>query len=47
MLVVGDREREAGEVALREHHAGDRGSVSVEEFAARVREEISARSHRE
>jgi threonyl-tRNA synthetase len=46
MLVVGDREREADEVALREHRGGDRGSVKVAEFAARVRHEISVRAPR-
>jgi threonyl-tRNA synthetase len=46
MLVVGDREQAADEVALREHRAGDRGSVKVQEFAARVREEIEARARR-
>jgi threonyl-tRNA synthetase len=44
MLVVGDREQEAGEVALREHRAGQEGSVEVEEFAARVLEETRTRS---
>jgi threonyl-tRNA synthetase len=44
MLVVGDREQEAGEVALREHRRGDAGSVSVEAFAERVRAETISRS---
>jgi threonyl-tRNA synthetase len=44
MLVVGDREQEAGAVALREHRAGDRGSVEVGDFAARVREETNTRA---
>jgi threonyl-tRNA synthetase len=44
MLVVGDREQEADEVALREHRAGDRGSVKVGDFAARVREETNIRA---
>ncbi len=47
MLVVGDREQEAGEVALREHPGGDRGSVSVEAFAARVAEEARTRAPRD
>jgi len=38
MLVVGDREEETGEVALRAHGEGDVGTESVEAFAARVRE---------
>jgi threonyl-tRNA synthetase len=46
MLVVGDREQAADEVALREHRGGDRGSVKLDEFAARVRGDISARTPR-
>jgi threonyl-tRNA synthetase len=38
MLVVGDREQEAGEVSVREHRAGDTGSEAVAEFAGRVGE---------
>jgi threonyl-tRNA synthetase len=44
MLVVGDRELEAGQVAVREHRAGDEGSVTVEEFAMRARVQIENRS---
>jgi threonyl-tRNA synthetase len=36
MLVVGDREQEAGEVSLRSHDAGDLGSVPTGEAAARI-----------
>ncbi len=32
MLVVGDRERDAGEAALREHPGGDRGPINVGDF---------------
>ncbi len=46
MLVVGDREQESDEVALREHRAGDQGLVSVEAFSDRVRAEIDARAAR-
>jgi threonyl-tRNA synthetase len=46
MLVVGDREREAGEVALREHGKGNAGSISVEDFVERVRAETTSRSPR-
>jgi threonyl-tRNA synthetase len=46
MLVVGDRERDAGEAALRAHPGGDRGPIKVDEFAARVREEIRTRAPR-
>jgi threonyl-tRNA synthetase len=36
MLVVGDREREAGAVSVRSHDEGDLGQMSVEELAGRV-----------
>jgi threonyl-tRNA synthetase len=44
MLVVGDREREAGEVSLREHGRGDSGQEPVERFIERVRAETTNRS---
>ncbi|MGA2925057.1 MAG: threonine--tRNA ligase [Solirubrobacteraceae bacterium] len=44
MLVVGDREREAGQVGLREHRRGDAGSVGVDEFMARLAAEVKSRS---
>jgi threonyl-tRNA synthetase len=44
MLVVGDREAETSTVAVREHHGGDAGSLDVEAFAARVREETLKRA---
>jgi len=43
MLVVGDREAEAGQVSVREHHGGDEGAMDVEAFSARVREASAAR----
>jgi threonyl-tRNA synthetase len=43
MLVVGDREAEEGTVALRRHGAGDEGSVAVDEFVARLRDEAASR----
>ncbi len=39
MLVVGDRERDAGAVAVRAHEEGELGAMPVAEFAARVRGE--------
>ena len=36
MLVVGDREAEAGTVAVRSHEDGDLGSESLEQFAMRL-----------
>jgi threonyl-tRNA synthetase len=44
MLVVGDREAEADEVALREHRRGDAGSVPVDELVERVLRETRERS---
>ncbi|MGI9080823.1 MAG: threonine--tRNA ligase [Thermoleophilaceae bacterium] len=43
MLVVGDREAEAGEVGVRRHGEGDLGSASVADFAARCAKEIAGR----
>ncbi|MFI5027701.1 MAG: threonine--tRNA ligase [Solirubrobacterales bacterium] len=39
MLVVGDREEEAGALAIRAHEEGELGAMTVVEFAARVRGE--------
>jgi threonyl-tRNA synthetase len=39
MLVVGDREQEAGAVAVRSHQDGELGAMPAGEFAARVRAE--------
>ncbi|MEJ7824854.1 MAG: threonine--tRNA ligase [Solirubrobacteraceae bacterium] len=36
MLVIGDREAEAGTVGVREHRRGDTGSMPVEEFVERL-----------
>ena len=46
MLVVGDREQEAGEVGLREHGRGDAGTLTIEAFGSRLREQIERRSLR-
>ena len=43
MLVVGDREAEDGTVSVREHRQGDTGSVTVADFAERVRRETEER----
>jgi threonyl-tRNA synthetase len=37
MLIVGEREQEAGLLAVREHRAGDVGSQTLEEFGERLR----------
>ncbi len=39
MLVVGDREQEAGAVAVRSHGEGELGAMGIAEFAERVRGE--------
>jgi threonyl-tRNA synthetase len=44
MLVVGDREQEAGEVGVREHGAGDTGAVAVGEFLSRIAGLIARRA---
>ncbi|MGI8944901.1 MAG: His/Gly/Thr/Pro-type tRNA ligase C-terminal domain-containing protein, partial [Thermoleophilaceae bacterium] len=44
MLVVGDQEEKAGEVAVRRHREGDLGSLAVAEFAAARADEIAART---
>ncbi|MGH2915917.1 MAG: hypothetical protein ACRDMX_13115 [Solirubrobacteraceae bacterium] len=46
MLVVGDREAQRDEISVREHRAGDVGPSGVQEFAARLREQIERRSMR-
>jgi threonyl-tRNA synthetase len=43
MLVVGDREMDAGEVSVRRHHEGDLGAMALASFAQRALEEIVAR----
>ncbi|MGB2869227.1 MAG: threonine--tRNA ligase [Bacteroidota bacterium] len=44
MLVVGEKERSAGTVAVRQHKKGDQGSSRVEEFKTRVLEAIRNKS---
>ncbi len=44
MLVVGDREQESDQVALREHRRGDGGSVAVGAFIARLEDMVKTRS---
>lgn len=43
MLVVGDKETEAGTVAVRSRREGDSGSIPVDEFIMKIKEEIAAR----
>jgi threonyl-tRNA synthetase len=44
MLIVGDRDQEGDVVSVREHRAGDAGAESVEQFAARVENDVKTRS---
>ena len=44
MLVVGDREQEAGEVGVREHRQGDIGAASVATFTERLKAMIESRA---
>ncbi|MFD3163243.1 threonine--tRNA ligase [Herpetosiphon sp. NSE202] len=41
MLVVGDKEEENGAVAVRQRAGGDLGSISVDEFIARIKDEVA------
>jgi threonyl-tRNA synthetase len=43
MLVLGDREVEEGTVSVRDRTDGDLGTFSIEDFVARVKEEIRQR----
>ncbi len=44
LLVVGDREMESGEVAVRARNGKDLGSMSVDDFINRVRLETAGRN---
>ena len=47
MLVLGQKEEEAGEVAVRSRFAGDEGAKKFEEFVAAIKEEIETKTVRE
>ena len=40
LLVVGEKEAESGTVSVRRQGEGDQGSMTPEEFAAKVNEEV-------
>ena len=40
LLIVGEKEQEAGTVALRKQGEGDQGAVSVQEFAELVKSQL-------
>ncbi|MBV9917940.1 MAG: threonine--tRNA ligase [Solirubrobacterales bacterium] len=44
MLVVGDREQESDQVAVREHRRGDEGTAGVEAFLERLADEVRTRA---
>jgi threonyl-tRNA synthetase len=44
MLVVGDREAQAGQVSVRNRKAGDQGALPLDEFVARLSANVSAKS---
>jgi threonyl-tRNA synthetase len=44
MLVVGDREKEAGQVAVRTLKGEDKGAQSVENLVLSLQKEISSKS---
>ncbi|MCV5948968.1 His/Gly/Thr/Pro-type tRNA ligase C-terminal domain-containing protein, partial [Escherichia coli] len=43
MLVVGDQEMEAGEIAVRTRKGKDLGKFKVDDFIAYIQDEISSR----
>ncbi|MGD2054186.1 MAG: His/Gly/Thr/Pro-type tRNA ligase C-terminal domain-containing protein, partial [Gammaproteobacteria bacterium] len=45
MLVIGDRELETNTVAVRTRSGEDLGSMSVDDLAARLSDEIASRGH--
>jgi len=44
MLIVGDREAEAGTVSVRSRSAGDQGALPLEGFVEKLREEVESKS---
>ena len=44
MLIIGDKEKEAGTVSLRARKEGDKGGVKIEDFLRNINEEIKNRS---
>ena len=44
MIIVGDKDIEAGTVAVRSRKNGDEGSATIEEFIARIKEEIDSKA---
>jgi threonyl-tRNA synthetase len=44
MLVVGEKEASSGRLSLRKRTSGDQGAISIEEFLAEAKQQISSRS---
>ena len=44
MIIVGDKEAENGTVSVRTRAGGDEGSMQVEDFIAKLVEEVSTRA---
>jgi len=44
MLVIGDKEAESGEVAVRSRSAGDLGSMKLDEFLTKIKGEIESKA---
>ncbi|MGI9544084.1 MAG: aminoacyl--tRNA ligase-related protein, partial [Cyclobacteriaceae bacterium] len=42
MIILGEKEQESGKVSVRRHGKGDEGSLTIEEFEARLKSETSA-----
>lgn len=47
MLIVGQKEEEEGSVSVRSRFAGDEGSMELQEFVGRVKEEIDGKIQRQ
>ena len=45
MLVLGDKEKEAGTVGVRSRTDGDIGAMKLDEFVAKVVEEVKTFAH--
>ncbi len=45
MLVIGDKEAEDGTVAVRSRKDGDLGTMTLEDFMAKLQEEIDTKAH--
>ena len=44
MLIIGDKEKEEGTVSVRMREKGDIGSMSLQEFADRVKKEADEKT---